>query len=156
MEAKPAKACCTYMAEVMMPDDANPMGNVHGGAIMSRLDNAAGVTAIRHARKNVVTASVDRLDFHNPCYVGDLLILRSSVNHAGRTSMEIGVRVEAENLVTGEGRHIASSYSTFVALDEDGKPTEVPPVKPETDEEKRRFAEAKRRREQRIKNRSDK
>jgi acyl-CoA hydrolase len=132
------------------PEDANPVGNVHGGVIMKHVDTVAGVVAIRHARKNAVTASIDKLDFHNPVFVGDLLILKACINMTGRSSVEVGVRVEAENLLTGEIRHTASAYLTFVALDKNGKPTEVPPLIPETPEEIRRNCEAQVRKQNRL------
>lgn len=138
------------VAVVMNPEDTNPAGNVHGGVIMKHIDTAGGVVAFRHARKNAVTACIDSLVFHHPVFVGDLLILKASLNYAGRTSMEVGVRVEAENLLTGEIRHTASAYLTYVALDERGKPTEVPPYVPVTDEERRRHCEALARRELRL------
>jgi acyl-CoA hydrolase len=134
----------------MNPEDANPMGNVHGGIIMKHVDSTGGCCAIRHARRLCVTASIDRLDFHYPVYVGNLLILKASVNMAGRTSMEVGVRVEAEDLITGEVRHTASAYLTFVALNEEGKPTGIPPLLAETEDEKRRSCEAAIRREWRL------
>jgi acyl-CoA hydrolase len=130
------------MALVMMPQDANPAGNVHGGNIMKLIDTAAGVVAGRHARRNTVTASIDSLEFHSPVFVGDLLFLKASVNMVGNTSMEIGVRAEAENPLTGEVRHTASAYLTFVALDDSGRPTPVPGLIPETEEEKRRNRQA--------------
>ena len=138
------------MAIQMNPEHANPVGNVHGGVIMHYVDTAAGVAAIRHSRKNAVTASIDRLDFHFPVYVGDLLILKASVNLVGRTSMEVGVRVEAENLRTGEVRHTASAYLTFVALDANGRTSEVPELRLETDDEIRRNCEAIGRKELRL------
>ena len=134
----------------MNPEHANPVGNVHGGVIMHYVDTAAGVSAIRHARSNCVTASIDRLDFHFPVFVGDLLILKASVNMVGRTSMEVGVRVEAENLLTGEVRHTASAYLTFVALDSSGKPTDVPGLKLETQDDARRHCEAETRKKLRL------
>lgn len=134
----------------MLPSDANPMGNVHGGTILKMVDVAAGVTALRHARENTVTASIDRMDFYNPVYVGNLLTLKSSVNFVGTTSMEIGVRIEAENLKTGKVSHTGSCYLTYVAIDENGQPTEVPEIMPETDEEKRRWQAGKRRRDERL------
>lgn len=139
------------MAQVTVAQDVNPAGNVHGGVIMKLIDTTAAVVASRHARSNVVTASIDRLDFHHPIFVGDLLFLRGSLNMVGRTSMEIGVRVEAENLITGEVRHTASAYLTFVSLDKTGRPCEVPPLILETEEEIRRNREAKIRRELRLK-----
>lgn len=138
------------MAQVMLPQDANPAGNVHGGVVMKLIDTAAAVVASRHARSNTVTASLDRLDFHHPVFVGDLLFLKASINMAGRTSMEVGVRVEAENFITGEVRHTSSAYLTFVALDEKGRPRAVPPLVLENDDEKRRNQEALMRKKMRI------
>ncbi|MEW5736537.1 MAG: acyl-CoA thioesterase [Thermodesulfobacteriota bacterium] len=138
------------LAHVMQPADANPAGNVHGGVIMKLIDNAAGVAAARHARANVVTASIDRLDFHNPVYVGDLVTLMASINLTGRTSMEVGVRVESENLLTGARRHTASAYLTFVALDPAGKPHPIPQLVAVTDDQKRRQNEAEERRAARL------
>ena len=138
------------MAQQMNPQDANPAGNVHGGVIMKLIDTAGGAAAMRHARSNVVTASIDRLDFHNPVFVGDLVTLKASLNLVGRTSMEVGVRVESENLVTGEVRHTASAYLTFVSLDASGRPNELPPLAFETEEELRRNREAQARRQARI------
>ncbi len=138
------------MAVQMLPQDANPYGSIHGGIIMKHIDTAAGIVAIRHVRGNAVTASIDRLDFHHPAYVGDLLMLKASVNLVGRTSIEIGVRVEAENLLTGEIRHTASAYLTFVALDKKGRPTPARPYQPTTPDEIHRHDEAKVRREMRL------
>lgn len=138
------------MAVQMLPSDANPYGSIHGGIIMKHIDTAAGIVAIRHVRGNAVTASIDRLDFHHPAYVGDLLMLKASINLVGKTSMEIGVRVEAENLLTGEIRHTASAYLTFVALDKKGRPTPVRPYVPKTEEEMRRHMEAQIRRQSRL------
>ncbi len=137
------------MSQVMLPGDANPMGNVHGGVIMKLVDQAAGVCATRHARTRTVTARIDSMSFLQPVYVGDLVTLKASVNDVGRTSMEVGVRVEAEDLITGVVRHVSSAYLVFVALDEHGRPTLVPPLLPETEEERRRQAEAKLRRSHR-------
>lgn len=142
MIGKPSSYSRNMLAVVMNPEDANPMGNVHGGAIMKLVDTVAGVVAIRHAGKLAVTASIDRLDFLSPVFVGDLVILRANLNHVGKTSMEVGVRVESENVLTGEVRHTASAYLTFVALDNKGRPTEVPPLIPEDDEDRRRNLEA--------------
>lgn len=139
------------MAQVMFPSDANQAGNVHGGTIMKLIDTAAGIAAIRHCRTNIVTASMDRLDFYKPVFVGELVILRASINYVGTTSMEIGVRVEAEEIMTGKVRHTNSAYLTMVSMDENRKPMPVPEITPQTDDEKRRFKEgrarAKRRRE---------
>ncbi|MES0363094.1 MAG: acyl-CoA thioesterase [Desulfobacteria bacterium] len=137
------------MAQAMFPVDANPSGNVHGGTIMKLIDTAAGIAAHRHCRTNVVTASMDRLDFHKPIFVGELVIVRASINYVGHTSMEVGVMVEAENLMTGEVRHTNSAYLTLVSLDENRKPTPVPGVVAETDDERRRFEEGRVRAQQR-------
>jgi uncharacterized protein (TIGR00369 family) len=142
MKKKTVRASSVTMAQVMLPQDANPSGNVHGGVIMKLIDTAAVVVASRHAQGNTVTASIDRLDFHHPVFVGDLLFLKASLNMVGRTSMEIGVRVEAENYLTGEKRHTASAYLTFVALNKKGKPKAISALKHESDEEQRRCQEA--------------
>jgi uncharacterized protein (TIGR00369 family) len=153
MKGKTVNETTVVMAQLMQPHDANPAGNVHGGAIMKLIDTTAGAAAARHARSNVVTASIDRLDFHHPVFVGDLLTLRASLNLVGRSSMEIGVRVESENLVTGEIRHTASAYLTFVALNNAGRPVEIPPLMPETEDEMRRNREGRSRRETRLRER---
>jgi len=150
MEGKKVKASVTVLSERTQPQDANPSGNVHGGVIMRHIDTAAGIAAIRHAGTDVVTASIDRLDFHNPVFIGDLITLKASVNLTGRTSMEVGVRVEAENLITGKVRHTASAYLTFVALGDEGVRVEVPSLIPETADEKRRKNEAQARRKVRL------
>jgi acyl-CoA hydrolase len=138
----------------MRPQDANLAGNVHGGVVMALCDEAGALAAIRHCRSRVVTAAVDRMIFLNPVYVGHLVTFRSSVNAAWRTSMEVGVRVEAEDITTGVVTHTSSAYLTMVALDEDGRPLEVPLLVPETDQEKRRHREAELRRENRLAERS--
>ncbi|HAM53304.1 MAG TPA: acyl-CoA thioesterase [Nitrospiraceae bacterium] len=150
MEGKKVRESSVIIAQVMVSQDVNPAGNVHGGVIMKHIDTTAGVVASRHARCNVVTASIDRLHFHCPAFVGDLLTFKGSLNMVGKTSMEIGVRVEAETIRTGEVRHTASAYLTFVALDKDNHPAEVPPLILETEEELRRNREAKKRREMRL------
>ncbi len=138
------------MSHVVLPQDANPLGNVHGGVIMKHIDNAAGVVAIRHSRTTAVTASIDRLDFHNPAYVGNLLTLKAGLNMVGKSSMEVGVRVEAEDLISGETKHIVSAYLSFVAIDENHIPLEVPLLKLKTNEEKRRNRDAMARKKTRI------
>ncbi len=150
MEGKRVRDSSVIMAQMMIPQDANPAGNVHGGVVVKIIDEAAGVVAARHSRSNVVTASIDRMDFHNPVFVGDVLFFKACLNLVGKTSMEIGVRVEAENLITGVVRHAASAYLTYVALDLNGKPREVPLLILETEEERRRNIEAKQRREVRL------
>ena len=138
------------MSHMLMPQDANPAGIVHGGVVMKHIDNAGGVVAIRHTRVNCVTASIDRLDFHNPAFIGNLLTLRASLNMVGSTSMEVGVRVETEDLRTGEVRHTASAYLTYVALDENFRPRQVPPLLLETEDDKRRNRQAQDRRRVRL------
>ena len=129
-------------ARLMMPTDANVMGNVFGGSIMKYMDEVAAIVAWRHAGTNVVTASIDRMNFYAPVYVGNLLILKAAVNYVGTTSMEIGVRLEAVDPSTRRGTHTGSCYLTYVALDRKGKPTTVPPLIPTTRDEKRRLKEA--------------
>lgn len=141
------------VVQQMIQQDANLAGNVHGGTIMKLIDNTAGICAIRHTAKNCVTASIDRLNFHSPVLVGDLLRVTASINFVGRSSMEVGVRVEAENYITGEIRHTASAYLTFVSLNEQGHPADVPPIVFETDDELRRNREALERRRSRLQNR---
>ena len=138
----------------MLPEDANNLGNVFGGAIMALVDKTAAVAAISHARSNCVTASIDRVDFREPIHLGDLVVLKASVNYVGRSSMEVGVRVEAEELVSGVRRHTNSCYLTFVAVDEQGRPREVPGLVPETETEQRRYAAAKDRRRRRLEERN--
>jgi len=140
-------------AQLMMPQHANVLGHVFGGVVLSMMDTTAAVSAIRHARLACVTVSVDRVDFREPIHVGDLVVMKSSVNYVGRTSMEIGVRVETENLLTGFRRHTNSCYLTFVAVDRNGRPVPVPPLKPETPEEIRRYEAARERRASRLKER---
>jgi len=150
MEAKTVKDSSITLVHAMMPHDANPAGNVHGGVVMKYIDTAAGVVATRHARCHVVTASIERLDFIHPVYVGNLLSLKASLNMVGTSSMEVGVRAETENLRTGEVRHTVSAYLTVVALDENGRPKRVPRLILESEKEKRRNREALRRREMRL------
>jgi acyl-CoA hydrolase len=134
----------------MMPQDANNLGHVFGGTILAMMDKTAAVAAIRHARRSCVTASIDRVDFREPVHLGDLVVMKSSVNYVGRTSMEVGVRVEAEDLVTGHRRHTNSAYLTFVAVDADGHPVPIPAILPETEVELRRYEAAKARRRRRL------
>ncbi len=150
METRTNSESKVEIAELMLPEHANSIGLVHGGTIMKIIDTAAGIAAARHARNTVVTASVDRIDFIAPVYVGDLIISKASLNYVSRTSMEVGVNVTAEKFTKGLVWHVASAYLTFVSIDENKKPMEVPRLKPETPEEIRRFEEAKIRRERRI------
>ncbi|MFC1484724.1 acyl-CoA thioesterase [Candidatus Neomarinimicrobiota bacterium] len=136
---------------MVLPNDANVLGNVLGGHVMHLMDMCAAMAAMRHCRKVVVTASVDHLSFHHPVKVGEIMILKASVNYADRTSMEVGVRIEAEQPLSGEKRHTSSAYLTFVALDEQGQPTRVPRVVPVTEKDKCRYEAARKRREDRLK-----
>ena len=140
-------------SELMMPQHANVLGHVFGGVILSMMDTTAAVASFRHARNACVTVSIDRVDFREPIHVGDLLIMKASVNFTGRTSMEIGVRVEAEDMITGRRRHTNSCYLTFVAVDRNGRPVPVPPLKPETPDEIRRYEAARERRASRLQER---
>jgi len=137
-------------SHLMMPQDANFQGNVFGGTIMKLVDEIAGSVAAIHSRKNCVTASMDQMNFYEPVIIGNLLILKASVNYVSHTSMEVGVRIEARDLMKDEITHTGSSYLTLVALDENRKPTIVADIIPETDAEKRRYAEAKERRARRL------
>jgi acyl-CoA hydrolase len=130
--------------------DANNGGNVHGGVIMHLCDEVAGIAAVRHSGTRVVTAAMDRMNFRHPVYVGQLVNVKATVNAAWRTSMEVGVRVESENVRTGDVQHTSTAYLTMVALDDDGNPTEVPPIAPETPDETRRAREAQLRRDTRL------
>lgn len=138
------------MSQLMLPSDANPSGNVHGGVIMRLVDTAAGAVAMRHARRRVVTVAMDKMSFLAPAYVGDMINLKASMNGVGRTSMEVGVRVEAENLITGQVVHTSSAYLVYVALDDEGRPVEVPPLVAETETERRRMRDAEARRRDRL------
>ena len=140
-------------SQLMLPQHSNNLGLVFGGVILAMMDTASAVSAIRHARSVCVTASVDRVDFREPIHLGDLVIMKCSVNYVGRTSMEVGVRVEAEDLQTGSRRHTNSCYLTFVAIDRNGKPIEVPRLVPETEDEIRRYEAAKARRQRRLEER---
>ena len=137
-------------SEFALPNDANTLGNVLGGKVMHLVDLAAALAAVRHSRCAVVTASVDHMNFLHQIHIGQLIVLRSSVNRVFRTSMEVGVRVEVESLVSGEIRHTSSAYLTFVAIDKTGSRVTVPQVIPETEDEKRRYEEAGERRKYRL------
>mgnify|MGYP001238540481 CR=1 FL=1 len=154
MKSKSIKESTVIMHELVLPNDTNVLGNVHGGRVMCLMDICATMSAYKHARQPVVTASVDQLDFLASAKKGDILILKSSVNYAHRTSMEIGVRIDAESPFTGEVRHTATAYLTFVAIDKNNKPSVISKIQPETDDEKRRYDRAKRRHLKRRKNRS--
>lgn len=151
---RPAKDSQVVMHEMVLPNDSNILGNILGGRVMHLMDICAAMTATKHARKQVVTASVDRLDFLAPAKVGDILILKSSVNYCGKTSIEVGVRIESEDRLTGKQTHTASAYLTFVALNDEGDSVVIPKVIPETQNQIRRFIEGEQRylhRKKRIK-----
>ena len=143
---RPVRESQSEMVEVVLPNDANPLGYLLGGRLMHLIDVAGALACHRHARSYVVTASMDHLDFLAPVHIGDLLVLRSSVNRAFNTSMEVGVKVWVENYITSTRRHVSSAYLTFVAVDRNGRKIPVPAVLPETTEEKRRYEDAGRRR----------
>jgi len=153
-KAKPPSASRVEMLHLVLPQDTNPLGNVLGGYVMHLMDQAAATAGVRHARRPVVTASVDKLDFHAPIRMGQFIILQASVNAAFHSSMEIGVRVQGEHPFTGVRTHTSSGYFTFVALDEAGKPTTVPRLAPVTAEDQRRFREAQARRAARLSERA--
>ncbi len=148
--AKAVSTSQSEMVEVVLPNDANPLGNILGGKVMHLIDIAAAIAAHRHSNSYVVTASVDHLDFRHPIRIGELIVLKSSVNRVFHTSMEVGVKVFAENVMTGERRHTSSAYVTFVAIDEEGRAMKVAPVIPETPDQKRRYREAAVRRNLRL------
>lgn len=147
---KTSRDSAVSMTELVLPSDANALGTIFGGKIMAWIDIAGAIAAGRHARHIVVTASIDALHFIAPVKVGHIVQIKASVNRAHKTSMEVGVRVESENPLTGESHHTASAYLTFVALDDEGKPCTVPPLHAETPDEKRRYDAALKRRESRI------
>ena len=153
-EAKPASQSSSVLVKWMGVPDANSAGFVHGGMVMKLCDEAAGIAAIRHCGGRVVTAAMDRMTFLHPIGVGELVTCRAQVNAVWRTSMEVGVRVEAETTRTGEVRHTSTAYLTMVALDDDGRPTPVPPLRVESDTEQRRQREAELRRANRLAERS--
>src|SRR4051812_47759329 len=150
LPARAVSESISEMAEVVLPNDANPLNNLLGGRLMHFIDIAGAMAAHRHSRSYVVTASMDHIDFLHPVKVGDLLILKSSVNRAFRTSMDSGVKAYVENYMTGERKHVISPYLTFVAVDKQGNRLPVPPIVPETAEEKQRYEGALRRREART------
>lgn len=148
--SRPVRESMHETSALMMPGDSNNLGHVFGGVILAHMDKSAAVSALRHARNPVVTVSIDRVDFREPIHVGDLVILKTAVNFVGTSSIEVGVRVEAEDLVTGIRRHTNTAYLTFVAIDRNGKPVTVPALTPETDEERKRMADGAERRRRRL------
>ena len=143
--SKPPSESSTVVSRRMHPQTANPGGNVFGGEILAQCDEAAGIAASRHARMRVATAAIDAMQFLAPAHIGEVLTCKASVNATFGTSLEVGVRVEAEDPMTGEARHTNSAYFVMVGLDEDGTPAEVPEVAPQTEDERRRHGAAQER-----------
>ncbi|HEY4087300.1 MAG TPA: acyl-CoA thioesterase [Bryobacteraceae bacterium] len=150
MEGRFVKESASEYSELALPNDANGLGNLLGGKIMHLVDLAGAIAAIKHSRSPVVTASVDHMDFIQPVHIGQLVRLRASVNRAFRTSMEVGVKVWVEDLIRGEELHVSSAFLTFVAVTKEGERVLVPPVIPETEDEKRRYERAGIRRDLRL------
>ena len=150
LSPRPVSASETTLAQLMLLTDANPAGNVHGGTIMKLVDTAGGIAAARHAQRRVVTVMMDSMTFLHPVYVGDLVMLHARLPWTGRTSMEVEVVVEAENVPTGRVTRTSTAYLVYVALDDEGRPTPVPPLLVRTEEERRRWEEAEARRARRL------
>ena len=150
LRGRPVSASRTEMMELVLPQDANFLGNILGGRVMHLIDIAGAITAHRHCHLQVVTASVDHLDFLNPVRLGELIVLEAQVNRAFHTSIEVGVEVFSEDFVSGKRKHTTTAFLTYVAIDEDGNPRPVPPVIPKTHEERRRYREAGERRKVRL------
>jgi uncharacterized protein (TIGR00369 family) len=148
---KPMHASRVTLSQLMHPEHANLLGNVHGGWIMKLVDEAGALACMRHAQRKVVTVAIDSMTFRQPIKIGDLIILNAEVTYTGRTSMEVEVQVLAENPISGERTHTNNAYLVYVALDDYGRPTTVPPLKAETDDEKRKMELAKERQERRLK-----
>ena len=150
LQPKPPSASRSEMTEIILPSDANPLGSVFGGKVMQWIDIAGAISAGRHCRRNVVTASMDELHFHAPMHVGDVAVLVGRVQAAFKTSMEVAVTVHSEKPLTGDRKLCTSAFLTFVALDENGRPVEVPALLPETDEERQLLERAMARRKARL------
>lgn len=153
-EAFPVKHSQVEMTQMVLPNDTNPLGKLLGGRLMHWIDLAAAIAASRHSKRVCVTASVDDLNFIHPIKQGEVVILRASVNRVFRTSMEVGVKVLSENLLTGKVQHANTAYLTFVSIDDAGMPVESPRLMPEDEDEQRRYVDALRRREERLRRRS--
>ncbi|HEX7241485.1 MAG TPA: acyl-CoA thioesterase [Longimicrobiaceae bacterium] len=150
---RPPRLSQVTFADLAEPHSQNVAGTLFGGTILGFIDRAAAFCAMKHAGRPVVTKSMDSVEFNEPIYIGELVVAMASVNYAGTTSMEVGIKVLAQNPITGEERHTNTCYATFVALDENGRPTRVPPVLPETDDERRRYDKAELRRAERLSHR---
>ena len=154
IQPKAARESFVEMTELVLPSHTNALGTAFGGQIMAWIDICAGIAAGRHARQVAVTASMDDVHFHSPIHLGEVVMLKAQVNRVYHTSMEVGVRVEAENLLTGDRRHCSSAYLTFVALDANGHRLPIPELIPETEDEKRRYDQADERRRFRLERRN--
>jgi uncharacterized protein (TIGR00369 family) len=150
LKAKPMRASQISIAQLMQPEHANNLGNVHGGWIMKLVDEAGALACMRHAQRRVVTVAIDSLVFRQPIRIGDLVILNAEVTYAGRTSMEAEVQVVAENPVTGERTHTNTAYLVYVALNDKGQPVSIPPLFAETEQEKARMQQARERQDRRL------
>ena len=153
LQPKPVRTSRITISQLMHPEHANLLGNVHGGWIMKLVDEAGALACMRHAQKRVVTVAIDSMIFRQPIRIGDLIILNAEVTYAGHTSLEVEVQVLAENPITGERTHTNTAYLVYVALDDEGKPTAVPPIQFETEDEIHKAEEAKERQERRLKQR---
>jgi uncharacterized protein (TIGR00369 family) len=153
LSPKPISASRITLSQLMHPEHANLLGNVHGGWIMKLVDEAGALTCMRHAQRKVVTVTIDSMDFRQPIRIGDLVILHAEVSYTGRTSMEAAVEVHAENPITGEQMHTNTAYLVYVALDDSGRPTPVPPLQAETEEDKQRMEQAQIRQQRRLQQR---
>jgi uncharacterized protein (TIGR00369 family) len=152
LNPKPVRASRISIAQLMQPEHANNLGNVHGGWIMKLVDEAGALACMRHAARRVVTVAIDSMTFHQPIRIGDLVILTAEVTYIGHTSIEAEVKVQAENPITGASVHTNTAYLVYVALDDAGNPTPVPPIQAETDEEKQKLEEGKARQQRRLQN----
>ena len=150
LTSKTVRASRISIAQLMQPEHANNLGNVHGGWIMKLVDEAGALACMRHAQRRVVTVAIDSMVFRQPIKISDLVILNAEVTYAGRTSMEVEVQVQAENPITGERTHTNTAYLVYVALDDNGRPTAVPPLKAETEEEKQKLQQAQERQTRRL------
>lgn len=155
MKAKAVSESQVEMTEIVMPQDTNSLGTIFGGRVMQWMDIAAAICGFRHCRTAVVTACVDALSFHSPIKIGEIVSIKASVNYTGKTSIEIGVRVDAEDPITGQKKHASSAYFTFVATNNTGRPISVPPVKPVSAVEKRRYKDGEKRRGARLRMREN-
>ena len=152
LSPKPVRASRISIAQLMQPEHANNLGNVHGGWIMKLVDEAGALTCMRHAGRRVVTVAIDSMTFRQPIRIGDLVLLTAEVTYTGRTSVEAEVQVQAENPITGERTHTNTAYLVYVALDDAGNPTPIPPIQAETEDEKKKLEEGKARQQRRLQN----